>query len=812
MMKNYMRRMLVAAVCLLMGIQAQAQFAGTVTQYPTTNYANSPASFSLTEVAKALGTEAAALAETFNQWQDAETWEGENLFWLIGADGTATDQPTADGKGFWMTAEGERIEYGEGAIWFAFGVADAEADVFSINCGQMPEAMKAGDKAKAKFQLKLNGKTADFEIELSVIEKPVYNIPEPTLAWKNLNIVAELTIDTDVKIGGSSKPEVNLTEALQKLGIDDMAFVADELASLLYATRYYLTDDVALGGMKSDTLSNQSTAYEPGFWLRAVNDADGNETRECCATSWGNEDHFYLQLFSFNAESGMLTCEMGQMASNLVEGEQYYTYLYIVYGDKAISLRYNMNVVKVELGTLEDYEKAGETTVELEMTAMTNYGTKSFNVDITTIAAALGCEVADIQFWACRDDVTFTDKNQEGVGYWFNADDYVVDWGESAKVYLTPQADDLSKFGLGQYPGHLNTGDEQNASIYFLGNGKYYKLTVHLTIVEPTVVEGDFESVAQRSYVIQQQPMAYVWSQAIEIPEAWIEESIGTSDWVIYGPAALNEDGTAKPGNEKYTTDYTCTPYPGFWLSADGCNNGWNSNARIGITAAAPDGGGIAMMQYEGDVCHIGDSFKTQLFFVNEKTGKMATLNFTFNIVAEVIEAEVVGTEDITLPVSTADKLVGIDLSKAAEALGVTVADLLSDENEYLRGMTESGVFGEGRSCYNGLGFRLDGFCDNVNGNMIFNIEAGDESAQLAIYSIEGVAADFSTTGQFCFQIDSKQYIFNVKFVSDDVYTGVNTVSAGTRVPASIYDLSGRRVAQPKRGLYIVGGKKLMVK
>ncbi len=811
-MKNYMRSLLATLVCLFVGIQAQAQFTGTVTQYPTTNYANSPATFSLTEVAKALDTEAATLADTFNQWQEAEAWEGENLFWLIGGDGTATDEPTADGKGFWMTTDGERIAYGEGAVWFAFGVADAEADVFNINCGQMPNAMQPGDKGKAKFQLRFNGKTADFEIELSVIAKPTYDIPEPTLTWKELDIVAELTVDTDLKLRGTAKPEVNLTEALAKLGIESMDFVADELENLLYATQYYLTDDVALGGMKSDTLTNTSTAYAPGFWLCAVSDSEGNQTNECCAAPYDGSDHFYVQLFSFNAESGVMSCELGQMANNLKEGQQYYTYLYIVYGNKAISIRYNLNVIESNLGTLEDYEKAGEKTIEVEMEAKTDgdYSTKDFTIGIDDIVAALGCEKSEIEFWACRDDITFTDKNQEGVGYWFNREGYVVDWGETAMAYVTPTEDDWSKFGIGQYPGHLTVGDEMTASLYFLGNGKYYKLSVHLTVVEKKIVEGGFQNVAQRSYSVQQTPKAYVWTSAEgmthEIPEAWIEENIGTSDWVVYGLDALNEDGTEKEGNAKYTKTYTCTPYPGFWLSADGRNNGWNANARIGITAKAPEGG-FALMQYEGDVCQIGDVFKTQLFFVNEENGKMVTFNFTFSIVAEVIEAEVVGTEELVLPVSDKDASIAIDLTKASEALGVSVEELIN--GKYLCGMTEGGVYSGASSGEEGLGFNKEGFFDMANGPIFISLEYTDGVSTIVTFNNEAVADDFNLSVQMCFQADNKQYVYNVKFVAPSVYTGIKDVHAP--VDGRIYDLSGRQVRKPAHGLYIVGGKKVII-
>jgi hypothetical protein len=46
---------------------------------------------------------------------------------------------------------------------------------------------------------------------------------------------------------------------------------------------------------------------------------------------------------------------------------------------------------------------------------------------------------------------------------------------------------------------------------------------------------------------------------------------------------------------------------------------------------------------------------------------------------------------------------------------------------------------------------------------------------------------------------------------SDDA-TAITTVSSPTAQPAAVYDLQGRRVAQPARGLYIVNGRKVSVK
>lgn len=801
-------------MCLFVATTASAQFTGATEVH--TPWKLKTVSFKLSEVASALGTDAATFGAAFNEWQDAETAETNLLFLVSPDDNTLTDGYTCDGKGFFMTKDGAVDNWGAAGTWYTYATADADNDSFTFNValsdalaeGVTPLA--PGDVAKASLVVKYGDKEASFLLTVNVVEKPSHDIPEPTLLWNALTIVDDLVVEGELKLGAYGTVTADISAALGKLGVDPEV-AADELDKLLYATRYYLTDDVALGGMKHDSLTNQSTANAPGFWLRAVNDAEGNETNECCATSWGGDDHFYVEQFSFDVESGQLSCIMGQMAGNLKEGEQYYTYIYLVYGDKAVRIRYNLNVVEAHLGTLEDYEKAGEVTIEVEMTAKTNgdYATKAFSVDSEAIAAALGCELSEVDFWACRDDITFTDKNQEGVGYWYNRDGYVTDWGESAMVYVTPQADDLSKFGIGQYPDHLKVGEEVSVPLYFLGNNRYYKVTVHLTVVETKVIEGDFESVAQRSYVVQQVPVEYEWTPGIAIPEDWVAEVLGSTEWEVYGLAALNEDGTEKPGNENYTKAYTCTPYPGFWLSADGRNNGWNSNARIGITAAAPDGG-FALMQYQDGVCKAGDSFKTQLFLVNEQTGKMVTFNFTYNIVNEVIEVENVGSEEIVLPVSEDETTATIDLTAAAEALGVSVDDLLAAET--LCGMTESGLYSGGQMSEDGLAFNSAGFFDQVNPLVSFTLTQDGDNVVVTSWAEDQITDDFRLSTQFCFQVDNKQYVFSVKFVAPSVYTGVSTVAAAPASQPRVYDLSGRQVQRPTRGLYIVGGKKLLVK
>ena len=817
MITTHFKKLMAVVVCLLAGMTAQAQFQGTVTQYPTSDYSNSPAKFKLTEVAQALETDTATLAKAYNTWQEAETWEGENMFWLIGANDAATDEPTADGKGFWMTAEGERIGYGEGAIWFAFALVDVENDVFSINCGQMPNTMKAEDSGHAKFQLRYNGKSVNFEVTLNVVAKPVVDIPQPELAWGKLTIVEEITKDVTQKPRSgydADKVEVDLTEALTKLGVSG-DLLKDELSQLLFAKKAYVTEDAVMGAQMSDSLTNESSAGAPGFWLRNFSDAEGNPTFECGRFAYDGDDCFYAEAFAFDTETGILSCNLGQMPNKLKGGNTYFADIYIVYGDKAIKIRYNLILPEVKVGTLEDYEKAGENTIRVEMEPAESYDTKNFSIDIETMVNALGCQVGEIDdFYMLDSEIDFaTGKNQEGVGYWVSMEGKVVNWGNDAMFYVTPKADDYSKFGVGQYPGHMNIGDSARATLYFVAGSKYYQLNVDLVIVAPKQGDVVFESVAQRSIEIQQVPVAYKWTSGVEIPEAWVEQQLGTSDWVLYALAPLNEDGTEKEGNAKYSKSYSITESPGFWMDGEGHNIGWSANARVGVSISQPSGH-FALMQYENSI-NLGDVFRFPLFLVNEENGKMVTFNFTYSIVESVVEIEEVGSEDIVLPVSADDDGASatIDLSDVLKAFDITL-DALAN-GQFLHGITADGTYGSGVSLYDGLAFNDKGVCVTEDPFMFFDAELNEDGKSITVTTCAtaDVADDYSAIGTVCFLIEGKRYVLNVKFVSEAIYTGITEHHSVPHTSLSaVYDLQGRKVVKTQRGLYIQNGRKYMVK
>ncbi len=78
-------------------------------------------------------------------------------------------------------------------------------------------------------------------------------------------------------------------------------------------------------------------------------------------------------------------------------------------------------------------------------------------------------------------------------------------------------------------------------------------------------------------------------------------------------------------------------------------------------------------------------------------------------------------------------------------------------------------------------------------------------------YGLENVAAatDVVITG-FVYVYDSKMEIVPVEFKGDN--SGISDVTADTFAADVIYDLQGRRVANPTSGLYIINGRKVLMK
>lgn len=72
--------------------------------------------------------------------------------------------------------------------------------------------------------------------------------------------------------------------------------------------------------------------------------------------------------------------------------------------------------------------------------------------------------------------------------------------------------------------------------------------------------------------------------------------------------------------------------------------------------------------------------------------------------------------------------------------------------------------------------------------------------------------AQKSLNTQFRYEFNKWFYIFNVNLIGEEIYNGISEVKAQPSMQNVIYDLSGRRVKQASKGLYIINGKKYLIK
>lgn len=809
--KTTFRTLLLAVICLLTSVQVKAQYSGEVSQYPTTDYSAKAAEFNLSEVATTLGTDAATLFTAIDTYIKAEGTPDPILLYAVvdGADVPYTDATQADAHGFWMTQNGTPQAYGDGCYFYIS--PSVEENALAFNMGQMPGVCKVDDKCTATLKLKFNGKEATFALTLNVIAKPDFDIPEPMLLSSQLTIVGEQekVVEQFPRGDYSSDPvRVSVAEALQLLGITNKAGMAENIGKVVYTTWYNTADVEQGGGMKKDSLTNNPTAGGHGFWFRPVQNANGEYDGEVAAIDYSADDRFFVEQFAYNAETDSLTAVLGQYPGVCKENETYFAYVYIIYGDKAYRIKYTLKLGEQEAGSgMSAYTKLGEEDAVVKQEPLSDWAAVQLKVDVEKIAGILGCEVSALGLVALDDKDNFGNSTANNGGWWLTEDGRVVAYANGA-FYIEPAtANDYSVLNVGHKPNTRQVGDELKVSLYFTNATNYYQLNVTLQIVEPEKQEYNFESVATRTFTVQQQlDNNYTMFELGTVNVEDIESLIGTASPVLYG---LNIDSVAVIKGD-YSKAWSCDPNPGFWLNKEGRVSTWgDANSIMGIVYAD----GLFRGCQKPNLPTVGDAFTTQLFLVNEETNKMITVNISISFVEVLEQKEVVGQENISLPVTADGKDIEIDLSKAAEALSVTVDDLLSSSNYYLRGM-KNGVYGEAANAENGLAFSADGGFD-AYGSIYFSIAKSGDKAVLNIGSNDEVAADYSVDGQFCFEIGNKQYVYYVKFLSEALYQdlvqGISSVKAAIN-DGNIYDLQGRQVKAAKKGLYIQNGHKVVIK
>jgi len=183
---------------------------------------------------------------------------------------------------------------------------------------------------------------------------------------------------------------------------------------------------------------------------------------------------------------------------------------------------------------------------------------------------------------------------------------------------------------------------------------------------------------------------------------------------------------------------------------------------------------------------------------------------------ADVTDQErTLGSETVALPIPEPDKKDGvqatIDFKNCMAKLEATSFENLVNENmSALNGEDSFGTVDATAGF-----FMADNGWMADDGKIIFEFdEVSDDNPVLTVNTYnegESFAGKTAETA-FRFEFNNWFYLFNVTLMSEESYNGVSDVKLMPAKSTAIYDLSGRRVQQATKGLYIQNGKKFFVK
>ena len=202
---------------------------------------------------------------------------------------------------------------------------------------------------------------------------------------------------------------------------------------------------------------------------------------------------------------------------------------------------------------------------------------------------------------------------------------------------------------------------------------------------------------------------------------------------------------------------------------------------------------------------------------------------FSFNTADVTASERILGTESVALPYGAekdSEVKANIDLNEGMKVLELEdVAAIAESSNTIL--MKNVKVEGEGEEAeevetFEGVQLTAGAFID-TKGNIteaadnVIILEADEESKD-GILTLNVTNGDIQVeagknveTKLIIENEDGWRYLYNITFVTEEVYTGINEMTIAPKANV-IYDLMGRQLTKVAKGLYIMNGKKVLVK
>ena len=810
-----------------------------ITSDPENNYFSGYAAFSPSEVAAALGLDVAGLQALI---------EAGGAVYLKTADGMSNAY-TGNTNEFWMNNQGVAQNYNDdGTCWYVGlsydpGVGEdgetwpAEVDVVM---GQMPDYFKyvyENSDLNCVIYLVNGDKQVQFNVTLHVnaAEKP--ELPDPVTNLSGLTIVADYELPLNFTQGKKYEGKeysATLEGIYDALGTSAAAL--DAFVSDYTYTQVVKVDSVEGEAVYSydDALQLPESASDGGWFGRYYNydEVSATETYFCNAPkTWGTGNNtFYVQ--NATLSDGKFSIVSGQFPGVLVAGDSDYSYLYIIYGDKAARVKVYVDVTEPEVVPFDQLVTVGELVFDVEQEANDNYNTKFITFDIADVLAKLGCESAnDVLEYQYASDESFADVDTND--YWQNESGFSESWDNSSVccAQLKPYTLAEGKFRLMMRPGRYTSITENVGPFplkYALVYGSnIYKVTVNYTVTPVKAVEVEYTLKATEIISKQIVPGdSWQYDTTTQLDMDYIASVVGTSDFVLYGEMYSDSEDYTETNGIYWSKKTNCSDNDekgaGFWygeterenvehqlvVTADGWTNGGNNSFGFQLSSSCV----ITWFQWPG-TRQVGEEYTANIYFVNEDTGDYMKyiLNVKY-VEEETPEAETVGTEQIT--VEATDDLINadgvyvvtIDMAAAYEALGITAADLDACTVVAPKSQFTFAEYGpEQDILYNELGYVTT---DEDAAVTIAQLITSAGYPQITIDPMDAYDAlnsdePTAVVVRVGIEYDGKRYVHEITLANSAYITSINGVKTSTAASA-IYSISGTKQNTLQKGINIV--------
>ncbi len=795
-------------------------------------YNTQAAKFSFTDVAATLETDSATLSAALTKFMSGASDSGINFEVEYtdenSAVKTSTSYTQGSPGGFWMNINNEPINWGEGCIWYntiSFQTGE-EANDFFINIGLYPGALiDGGGTLKAKFILTYNEKTVSFEVTANVAGKTKLLV-EPETVFANLEVVASTTYTTEqFRVASSSQSEAGelvIADLLTKLGVSEDE-ILDNINEMVYIQAWNTTDD----RLSDNLIEAAQTVYRTGL------NASDEAINTCYGVSSDGEGcAFFLDTFGFDTETGTLSFNIGQSANIPADFDSYNADLFIVYGKKAYKITVTLNVKEREKVDFSQMTKAGEEEFVFELPKPGDATVKTIDIDLAKIAEALGVTEAELVIQPMQSEGVLTNNSTaNNGGFWFNIDGYVTSYGNNSAMYVEPTENGKwAKVNMGQYTMKaIDYGKSCTSNIYVLGSDKYYVLKFTLKIQEKVIVGDEVE---QKDWVLAGSLMydvqlvhseGYGQGETTEVDMERLVEIVGGSLPQIDSESLYAWSEVVDSFDPlKLTNDYSCDPNPGFWMSKDGkTKDVWATAGAFGM-AMNMSSGEVSWFDHPSSANVAGSAYEGKFYVVNKYTGNVCELVFNISFVDERKVIEVVGTENVEIVLSKENfngdyYTAANDFAKVYDALNFG-AEFYPTGVWY--GQNERGGFTVIPS-FQGedAGFDANGvfIAEGVDAVAAFAVGYDAEEGAFVANVFDEITDATKYSTKVAYEYDGKRYVFNIK-IGSAAALAISNVNSEVK-NSDVYDMSGRLVRKANqsanglmRGIYMIGGKKVMIK